>query len=376
MITPLRLRRLAVRSFRNVAHAEIEPAARLNVLAGDNGQGKTSVLEAIYFVATSRSFRTHRSAELVRHGDAVASVSAHLLEEPDDLAPLSRAQAAAIQRGAVEVRLDGNKPPSLAHYATRSPVVVFHPDELALSTGAAAHRRTLLDRVALFVDPAAVHHRSCYLRALRARTELLRARRRAPHADGDLDAFEELCARHGAALTRCRRAAALALAPEILGAFRRIAAPELTLDVRYEPGGCDDEATARQELARMRERDAGRPTSAFGPHRDDLALVLDGHAARLVASQGQHRALALAMKLAELAAVAAARGLRPILLLDDVSSELDAHRTAALFELLAEASGQIFLTTTRPDLVASPALAGPDRQDYRLEAGRVVAVPR
>jgi DNA replication and repair protein RecF len=344
------------------------------VIAGNNGHGKTSLLEAIYFAATSRSFRTHRPAELIRHGAEVASATARFVEVEGPLPSLAREQTAAIQGRGCSVRIDGSRPSSLAEYATRSPVIAFHPDELALSSGPAAGRRTLLDRLALFMAPASADHRARYARALKARQSLLHRGEGGALDSAEIEAFEELCAVHGAALTRARADAARALEPEILSAFRRIAAPELTLSVAFAPGGAGDPDEARAELRRQRRRDAHRPSPGFGPHRDDLTLCFDGHPVRVVGSQGQHRALTLALKAAETSAIAAARGLSPILLLDDVSSELDPDRTSALFTFLSLSHGQIFLTTTRRELIVTPGLDPSVRRDFRVEGGAIHGV--
>lgn len=365
----LLLEQLSVREFRNLARVDLEPAPRLNVIAGNNGQGKTSLLEAIYFAATSRSFRTHRAAELVRHGASVASSRARFVEQRAGLAPLAREQTAAVEQKRCVVRIDGNRPASLASFATRSPVVAFHPEELALSTGPASVRRTLLDRLALFMDPQSADHRARYSHALRTRSELLHRGAASAQASPELDAFEELCAVHGAALTRAREAAAQALAPELSHAFAQIAAPGLLLAARYAPGGSPDPEQAREALRAQRRRDAHRPSAGFGPHRDDLVLELDGHPARVVASQGQHRALTLSLKAAESAAVAAVRGMEPILLLDDVSSELDPDRTTALFVFLGMTRGQVFLTTTRRDLIVTPGIPAAERRDFHVDGG-------
>jgi DNA replication and repair protein RecF len=366
------LERLSVRHLRNLTHVELEPAPRVNVIAGNNGQGKTSLLEAIYLACTSRSFRTSRLGELVQHGAAIATARARLAEHGGSAPPLAREQLAAIEGRRVQVRVDGNRPASLAEFATRSPVVAFHPDELTLSTGPAAGRRTLLDRLALFMFPASVDHRSRYHRALRSRHLLLR---RPSPDEAEIGAFERLAAEHGAALTRARSEAARALAAELVPAFARIAAPELVLEVRYEPGGTEDPDRAIDELRRQRARDAHRPSAGFGPHRDDLVLLLDGHPARAVASQGQHRALTLALKAAETAAVGRARGVEPLLLLDDVSSELDPDRTAALFTFLGLTRGQLFLTTTRRELIVTPGVAPSDRLDFELHGGALRPLP-
>lgn len=366
---------IAVRDFRNLARVDLAPSPRLNVVSGQNGQGKTSLLEAIYFVATSRSFRTHRPAELLRHGASAASVRAVLVEDDpaSSLAPIAREQVAAIDGARCSVRIDGARPPSLAAFATRSPVVAFHPEEMALSTGPAGLRRTLLDRLALFTSAVAADHRARYERAVKARQELLR--RAQPGTDAEIDAFEALAARHGAALTRCREAAAEALVVELSGAFHRIAAPDLVLTARYVPGGSADENAAADALRDARRRDALRPNASFGPHKDDLVLELDGKSARVVASQGQHRAITLALKAAEVATIGRVRGVAPILLLDDVSSELDAERTDALFAYLDEQRGQIFVTTTRRALIAVPVRLSTGERHFLVTAGAVTESP-
>ncbi|MCC6527396.1 MAG: DNA replication and repair protein RecF [Polyangiaceae bacterium] len=366
------LRELVVERVRNLGHLELEPAPGLNLIAGDNGQGKTSILEAIYLVATSRSFRTSRLAQVVAHGANAASIRAAVVEldgaAAADAPPgYVRHQSIGLDGARRVLRLDGEPPVSLAHYATRTPVVVFHPAELELSTGAPAARRELLDRVSLFQAPETSRHRAAYARALRARRELLRQGSGAR----ELDAFEAVLAEHGAALCRRRARACETLAVEATAAFARLAPPELALGVRYEPGGSPDPEQARAELLRGRARDVGRPSPRFGPHHDDLGLTLDGRPARQVASQGQHRALTMALKLAELGCIAAARGLEPILLLDDVSSELDRARSTALFALLGAGLGQVFVTTARPDLLADLP-TGMSFRSFRVARGALV----
>lgn len=365
------LEQLVVRDFRNLERVELTPSAKLNVLSGDNGQGKTSLLEAIYFVATSKSFRAARPRELRAHGASESLVRARFVERRGQGPSLRREQSASIVGATVGVRLDGNKPPTLAAYATQSPVVVFHPDDLSLSTGPALGRRRLLDRLALYLEPVSAAHLARYGRALKARQDLLRNRSAATH---EIDAYERLCAESGAAVTRARRRAVEALRDDLAEAFRRIAHPELALDVRYVPGGAVDASEALHELAQRRPRDARAPAATFGPHRDDLALDLDGRPARAVASQGQHRALTLALKAAESAAIRQATGLEPVQLLDDVSSELDPARTAALFAFLAEARGQTFLTTTRADLVLAHLESPSDARVFHVAKGAISSV--
>jgi len=365
---PLTLDRLALFDVRNLEQAELEPARHLNVIAGNNGQGKTSILEAIYAVATSRSFRTTKLPELIRHGAAAARIGGRFAEHWPT-GNLGRQQSLELGRkGRREIALDGTPPTSLGHYATRSPVVVFEPKQLALTTGPASDRRTLLDRVTLFTHPEAAVHRARYTRALKERQLLLSDRRN--DRSSELEAYEAVLAEDGARLTTIRARAVDELVAPLNEAFACIAAPDLSLGIRYQPGGSDDPDEVRARLAADRRADAQRKRTGHGPHRDDLELTLDGHEARIVASQGQHRALTLALKSAELATIAQARGVQPILLLDDVSSELDAERTAALFEHLAATESQIFLTTTRRDLIVS-GRPGAERADFQVERGVV-----
>lgn len=367
----LELEQLSVRGLRVLSRVDLSPATRLNIIWGNNGHGKTSLLEAIYFVATSRSFRTPRLAELVRHGESAVSVRARFIERGETFEPLAREQSAGTAgRGAgVVVRIDGDKPKALIEYATRSPVVVFHPDELGLSSGPALGRRTLLDRLALFVDARSAETRGRYTHALKTRQELLK---RGATDGSELLAFETLCAEHGAALTQMRARAAEMFVDELRDAFSQIAAPDLQLVARYVPGGSADVSKASEELERRRRQDTMRPSAGFGPHRDDLELRFGDHPVRIVASQGQHRALTLAMKAAETATIAKERGVEPLLLLDDVSSELDPERTGALFAFLSLHRGQIFLTTTRPELIRTPEGWAGDRADFHIQGGELV----
>jgi len=353
--------RLALRDFRNIASLSIEPAPRFNVIAGDNGQGKTSLLEALYAIATSRSFRTERLKELQREGAEFARVDAELVE--DDLA---RAQRLTVSGGGRAVFLDGERAMRLADYAVRTPMVVFHPGDLELTMGGATRRRDLLDRVGLFTDPAAADHRRRYRHALRERQKVLELRgERAP----ELAAYEQLVAEHGARIGQIRANATEALAREAEPAWRRLVASDLSLAMGYQPGGDLDPARFRAELEARRATDRRRRAATFGPHKDDLELIVDGRPARKHASQGQHRILTLTLKLAELAAIREARGAHPILLLDDVSSELDPTRIGAVYEFLNGSLSQVFVTTTRPELFHTPGARAAERHDYRLQAG-------
>jgi DNA replication and repair protein RecF len=355
--------RVAIRSLRNLTAVEIEPSTRLNVVSGDNGQGKTSLLEALYLVATSKSFRAEKLRELVQQGAESAVVRASLREAGD-----LREQRAALSERGRSFLVDGKRPPTLGSYATRTPVVVFHPGDLALVSGAAAMRRTLLDRVGLFIDPLSADDRQRYLHALRERQHVLEER---GPAAAELDAFEPIAAQHGARWAAAHAASAERLAQALQRAFERLAPAELRLDVRFEPAGTDDPERFLAELVARRNRDRSRGSASFGPQRDELGLDVDGRSARRHASQGQQRILTLSLKLAELECVRQARGAHPVLLLDDVSSELDPLRTGAVYEFLRATDSQVFVTTTRRELFPTPDLGAAERRDFVLRDGVV-----
>jgi DNA replication and repair protein RecF len=357
---PLLLEQLQARSFRNLARVELRFGERFNVISGDNGQGKTNLLEAVYVVATSKSFRAGRPGELVGFGAGLASVRGFVREDGEE-----RIQSVGLEHGKRVVRIDDKRPPSLAAYAVRTPVVVFHPGEIALSMGGSAERRRLLDRTSLYLTPQSMGELDAYTRALKARQRTLEVR---GEGASDLAGWETLAVRHGLAVMEHRARAAELLAEHAKQAFAKIAAPGLVLDVRYASSAPASEQEFLEALASRRTSDLRRGSAGVGPHRDELALTIDGHGVRGVASQGQHRAVTLALKSAEIDVVGHARGVRPILLLDDVSSELDRARTSALFAFLRDQRGQVFLSTTRPELIDTGEERS-SRKDFEVVAG-------
>ena len=363
MTSHVAFEQVAVRCFRNIGALEFAPAQRINVISGPNGQGKTSLLEALYYVATSKSFRTEQARDMLQVGAENGSVRVTIADNR-----LRREQRAVIMPTERAVFLDGKKPDTLAGYATRTPVVVFHPGDLGIFSGPSSARRMVLDRIALFLDPKSADDRRRYIQASRSRRVVLEQRgTSAP----DLPPLERIMAMHGAALSQARAYASERLCEALAPLFARMAATGLELEARFAPGGHLDPVELENELARRRDQDLRRRTATYGPNRDDLEVKLDGRSVRRHASQGQQRILTLALKAAELECVRQARGAEPILLLDDVSSELDPERTGAVYAFLRDTPGQVFVTTTRPELFLLPGADASDRADWGLSGGQI-----
>lgn len=389
----MRLRTLRAAGWRNLEplRLEFDPTARLHVLHGDNGQGKTNVIEAIYYLAAFRSFRTTRAPDLVARGATRAEIgveveSRELLREVDvtlalsETAPGESAEPAA-RGGRVSrvIRLDGKGVRRIATAFGVVAVVLFVPEDLLLVRAAPAARRRFLDLAITGVEPAYFSEASAFQRVLRSRNALLRASR-AGVSPTLLDTYDEQLARAGARLVQRRRAIVRALAPRVTTTFRSLHG-DLPVGLTYasDPpvaaAGSEAEVVAalRAGFQRRRRVDELRGHTTYGPQTDDLDIFLGDRPAREHASQGQLRSLVLSMKLAELANVEAGRGESPVLLLDDVPSELDPTRRRYLFETLGRLSCQTVVS------VADPAVVPPidARADFGVAAGRLTraAVP-
>lgn len=361
-MTALRLERLIARGFRNLADLDLSPGPRFNVLFGDNGQGKSNLLEAIDYLGSLASFRGAGREDLVAHGKERALLAARFVTSP---API-KVQVRLFREKARELAMDEKRPRSAAAWNAALPMVLFHPGDVALAGGAPESRRAFLDRILEQMDPTYARASQTYKKALRSRNRLLKG---STPDRRSIVAYDELLASAGAILGQSRGRLADDLKPRVEESFREIAGEELPLDVSYRPRVEPTVEAIRRALAASLDKDLARGFTVEGPHGDDLALRVRERGARHHASQGQHRMMVLALKVAELDVLTRRTGRVPVLLLDDVSSELDAIRNRRLFALLDRLGGQVFLTTTQRELIRLEA----DRVDFHVEAGRVEA---
>jgi len=351
------LSRLVLTDFRNHADAVLEPGPGFVVLTGDNGAGKTNVLEAVSLLAPGRGLRRAPLAEMARQGSSggfgvAAALAAGAFDpggagsnSPDVPSPLVDL-ATGIEPGAPNrriVRING-APAAAAALTEWLTVLWLTPAMDRLFVEPAGERRRFLDRLTLALAPAHATHTTRYEAAMRARNRLLAEARdggRAP--DGQwLTALEMQMAEHGAALDAQRRATVAALG-EAIAAESEGPFPRAGLSLDNPDGEAADLAAA---LAASRRRDAAAGRTLAGPHRADLAVShLDKRQAAALCSTGEQKALLLGLVLAHADLVAARTGRAPVLLLDEVAAHLDPARRAALFERLA-GRGQVWLTGT------------------------------
>jgi len=362
------IREVRAALWRNLEALVLRPGGGLTVLYGRNGQGKTNILEAIYFLATLRSFRTSHARELVRSGEAAGARAR--LEATVESAGLERRLEIEVGDGTRVVKLDGKPVRVAAAIFGALSVVLFVPEDLLLPRAPPAARRRYLDLAVFNVERGFYREASAFQRVLKSRNALLRTGRAAPVL---LETYDEELARTGARIVLRRRALVADLAPRMAALFKALHG-DLPVELRYESdaqvAAAGDEAEVReallQGLVRHRAVDERRRFTGFGPHTDDLAIRLSGRLAREHASQGQLRSLVLALKLAELANVEQRRGDAPVLLLDDVPSELDPERRRFLFEMIASLSCQTLISVADRDVI--PPLA--EREDLLIAQGR------
>jgi DNA replication and repair protein RecF len=363
----VRIQLLTAHSVRNLQPLQLEPRERFNVFVGDNGQGKTNLLEAIYAVSALRSFRTSKLADMIAFGAQEARIGARVVKDE-----LVRVYELTVAPQGRRVLLDNKSARPLARYFGGFNVVVFTPEDLALPRGAPGDRRRFLDRAVFNAKPDYLAAVQDYEKALKQRNAILKL-----HGQGAmtparveemLTIYDLQLADYGLAIANARAALVEEIRVELAAAFTAITQGERQASARYVSKTAHakvDDLLAHHKAGRA--KDLATQSTQFGPHRDDLAFELDDRDAGGFASQGQLRAIMLAWKTAELSVLGRTHGDQPILLLDDVSSELDPARNAYLFQHLALQAGQVFITTTHE----SHVLLTRDRADYRIQNGQI-----
>jgi DNA replication and repair protein RecF len=338
----VRLLRLFARDFRNLGALDVDTDADFVVFTGDNAQGKTNTLEAVYTLATLKPLRGLKPAEVVSWGKEEA-VTGGLVRGPDGTRQLRVHLGGARRR----LLVDGVDERDLTAYFENIRAIAFTPQDGAIVTEGPALRRDWLDRAAFTASPLHLERVRVFRRTLLHKATVLRQGTR---DQALLEVLDEQLATAGAALTHHRAAVLAELTPHIAAQHAGIAPEGGAIDLQLRSGARGSTLSERRQslltaFAAARADEQRRGVCLVGPQKDELRITLDGVAARHYGSRGQVRSIVLALKLAELVA-ARARGDTPLFLLDDLSSELDRGRTGGLVEQLVGLGSQVFITTT------------------------------
>jgi DNA replication and repair protein RecF len=351
------LAHLRLRDFRNYARLDADFAPGFHLLLGDNAQGKTNILEAVYLMATLRSFRGVGGAQMIRHGQRGYFVGGSVVAQG---AHEIKMFWSASER---KLALDGRPVKRLVDYLGVLRTVVFCTEDLQLVKGAARARRRFLDLLLAQTQPGYLPLLQRYLRTVRARNALLK--QRVPD-EAALDSFSQELVRLGTEIIRARHELAPKFSPLARLAYRRISNDAEELRIEYQPSARQDFAV---ELAQSRARERTYRSTLVGPHRDDLQLLLNGKPAAQFGSEGQKRTLVIALKMAQAELLAGIHGSPPILLIDDVMGELDVKRRSGFLPLLEQARktrGQVFMTATEENW---PSELGKELQRWEVKGG-------
>lgn len=347
--------------FRSYPHLEWRPGSGLNVLVGPNGIGKTNILEAVGYLSRLRSFRRNPDDALIGFGEDAAIIRGGFRSESSEL----KVEISLPAGGRRQILFNAKRPKRHADVAYEIPMVTFLPDDLDIVKRSPGLRRDYIDELVAQLSSTAGADLGDYDRALRQRNSLLRMHGR--EADfATLDVWDERVAIGGALVVRHRLDVIEEVSGDLAAAYRSVSALDEALVGSYQakwlPEASAMTTAEIQErlvatLLERRRRDMEQRTTSAGPHRDDISFTIQGDGPRrdlrTQASQGEQRSAALALRMAAFHVIERRRGAPPILLLDDVLSELDPLRSRGVMELLPR--GQVFLTTAREEDVAPTA---------------------
>lgn len=363
----MRVDRFEATHFRNLSDGSIEFGPGLNLVVGSNGQGKTNLLEAVYFFRFGRSFRAQVETELILFGESFCRAEVACTFADGRGEEFAFAIERRDGRAAKTIKVNGEALSRRADLAGRFPVVLFGPHDLRVVSGEPEHRRRFFDMIGSMTDPGYLRTAAEYRRVVEQRNAALKGR--APR--DEMAAWNEQLVATGAQLVLHRRKLVASIEREMAAQARDIESPfDFTMrydSSLYDTEISDDMALSRafhEKLAAVAHEEARRGVTLVGPHRDDVELVMDGHDLRRFGSQGQRRLFAVLLKLAEMSYLEAELREPCVLLLDDVFSEFDDSIMAKLQRLL-DGERQVFVTSPVP--IAS-ARGG---RVLRVESGRV-----
>ncbi len=323
-------------NFRNLKDQEIIFSPGFNMVVGRNGQGKTNLVEAISFLSSLKSFRTSESKDLVKWGHDSASVFGKVVKSGEEIE-----LGVSIERGSRKAYLNGEQVKVLSKFLGQLVCISFSPTDIGIVKGAPEGRRKLIDRHLVDLNPSLIHVFMDYAKGLKSKSNLLRAGCRDKEA---IRSWNRGLAQNGEIILSSRLEFVSELAAITRDKFTYFSPSDgeihLVLKTGVTPGN------VASSLENYLDKEIAAQRCLIGPHRDDIDIILGGNEAKAFASQGQSRSIILAIKLAIIDLVESKLGDSPVILLDDVDSELDEGRSNLLFELIIKQGKQVFVTST------------------------------
>ena len=343
----MRLNHIRLRDFRNIEAAELQIEGNRLFLHGSNGQGKTNLLEAAGLLSAARSFRTNEIRPLLRQGQPLASVLATVSTGETTTANVD----IRLAKGRRNILIDETPIDSYADFIGRYPTVTISSADIQLLRGSPSLRRRFIDLVLSFGQPEYLHALRTYHKALQERNALLKKE----GTDAEITAFDHILAPQAAILATLRKQVLTQLTEEFQKFYRQITQDDTEApDLRHKPSEpCDTTEEFTDLLQRNRVRDRATRSTQAGPHRDDFALLLNSHKAIDFASEGQQRALVLALRFAQFSYFREKSGTTPVILADDILGELDPARRQRFWDA-CEPGTQILATGTTLPADPSP----------------------
>ncbi len=368
------VRTLTLDGFRSYEHLEVELGAGPHVVVGRNAAGKTNLVESLVLLSSGRSHRSSADPEMVRWGADFARVLSRVDvgDRTEELEVVVHAKGSAARK---RIRVNGvNRRPAALGAMLRA--VLFAPEDMLLIVGSPSLRRSLLNSLVAQREPTATTVMSTYQRTLTQRNSLLRRIREEQADRAELSYWDSLIVENGGQILDWRHHALAALAEPLSGAHREIAPEEPALALHYHSNveaivGEGNRDALRRRLRETADKEVWNGATLVGPHRDDFVFMAGGRELTEFASRGQQRTAILALKLAELDLLTALDGQPPLLLLDDVFSELDPERRSHLVRRIGSLPQAIVTTTTPDDL--DPALVAASTL-WQVEPGIVSLV--
>jgi DNA replication and repair protein RecF len=360
------LRRLVLHNFRNLEHVEVVPDRRFNVLWGANAQGKTNILEGIYLLGHLKSFRGAPGSEMIRRQMPAGRLFGEVWR-----GGVSITIELTFQGNQKSARVNGKPISKSSDFLGLFPTILFSPEEVGVARGYPAGRRALLDRAVFQADPSFLERARTYQRCLQQRNQLLKEGCGA----AQLAPWNENLIATGARLRFDRNAYLQRLVPLLQETYRQITAGREEADLHYA-AGAGSEAELREGMRRELDQAKGQENrlgrTLVGPHRDDPYFLVGGHSLKQYGSQGQQRSFMLDFKTAQIIDLEATLGHQPVLLLDDMTGELDRQRQEFFFEFLRSRQGQVFVTATELQALCNKGFD--DVRSFRVSEGNLQEV--